>query len=93
MRKGEGALDDAVVDTANDLLIRCNWAARGGADFQAVWDSILKGHPLVASTSIETFTDDLRAQLEVRLINGQRLIYDPATNQYSVSWAPRRRPF
>jgi hypothetical protein len=35
----------------------------------------------------------MRHQLEVRLINGQRLIYDSATNQYSVSWSPRRRPF
>jgi hypothetical protein len=82
-----------VVETANDLLIRCTAAARGGADFEAVWSSILRGHPLVVSSPVETFTDDERPQLEVRLINGQRLIYDSASNQYSVSWAPRRRPF
>ena len=92
MGKREGALDDAVVDTANDLLIRCTWAARGGAAFQAVWDSILKGHPLVVSSPVQTLTDDLRSQLEVRLINGQRLVYDSTSNQYSVSWAPSRRP-
>jgi hypothetical protein len=89
---GRGARDDAVADTANDLLIRCTAAARGGADFQAVWDSILRGHPLVVSAPIETFTDDERPQREVRLINGQRLIHDPATNHYSVSRAARRRP-
>jgi hypothetical protein len=88
-----GEWDDAVVETANDLLIRCTAAARGGADFQAVWNSILRGHPLVVSSPVETFTDDERSQLEVRLINGQRLIYDVTSNQYSVSWAPRRRPF
>jgi len=77
-----------VVETANDLLIRCTTAARGGADFHAVWNSILRGHPLVVSLPIETFTDDERLQLEVRLISGQRLTYDPAANQYSVSWAP-----
>jgi len=64
-----------VVETANDLLVRCTAAARGGADFEAVWDSILRGHPLVVSAPVETFTDDERPQLEVRLINGQRLIY------------------
>jgi hypothetical protein len=92
-RKGSGGTSDAVVDTANDLLIRCTAAARGGADFEAVWDLILRGHPLVVSAPVETFTDDERPQLEVRLINGQRLTYDLASNQYAVSWAPRRRPF
>jgi len=91
--EGQWERDDAVAETANDLLVRCTAAARGGADFEAVWDSILRGHPLVVSAPVETFTDDERPQLEVRLINGQRLIYDPASNQYSVSWAPRRRPF
>jgi hypothetical protein len=82
-----------VVETANDLLIRCTATARGGADFAAVWSSILKRHPLVVSSPVQTVTDEMRHQLEVRLINGQRLIYDSATNQYSVSWSPRRRPF
>jgi hypothetical protein len=82
-----------VVETANDLLIRCTAAAHGGADFLAVWNSILKGHPLVVGAPVQTVTDEMRQQLEVRLINGQRIIYDSATNQYSVSWSPRRRPF
>lgn len=82
-----------MVETANDLLIRCTAAARGGADFQAVWNSILKGHPLVVSSPVQSVTDDMRSQCEVRLINGQRLIHDAAANQYSVLWAPRRRPF
>ena len=63
-----------MVDTANDLEIKCAAAARGAADFPAVWDSVLKGHPLVASPPVQTFTDDLRPQLEIRLINGQRLV-------------------
>jgi hypothetical protein len=82
-----------VVETANDLLMRCIAAARGGADFQVVWSSILQCHPLVVNAPVETFTYDERPQLEFRLINGQRLVYDPVGNQYSVSWAPRRRPF
>ena len=91
--EGRGELDDAVVGTANDLLIRCNAAAHLGADFPAVWKSILRGHPLVVGSPVQTVTDDMRSHLEIRLINGQRLIYDCAAKQYSVSWAPRRRPF
>jgi hypothetical protein len=82
-----------VVETANDLVIKCTAAARGGADFPAVWNSVLKGNPVVAGPPIQTFADDLHSQLQIRLINGQRLVYDPTSNQYSVSWAPSRRPF
>ena len=82
-----------MVETATDLVIKCTAAARGGAGFPAVWDSVLKGHPLVVGPPIQTFTDDLRSQLEIRLINGQRLVYDSTSNQYFASWAPSRRPF
>jgi hypothetical protein len=57
--KGGGALDDAVVETANDLVIRCTAAARRDDDFATVWNSILKGHPLVVSSPIQTFADDM----------------------------------
>ena len=82
--RAAGEPDDAVVETANDLLIRCIAAARGGADFQVVWSSILQCHPLVVSAPVETFNDDERPQLEVWLINGERLVYDPVSNRYSV---------
>jgi hypothetical protein len=82
-----------VVDTANDLVFKCTAAARDGADFPAVWDSVLRGNPLVVGPPIQTFTDEESPQLEIRLINGQRLVYDSSSNQYSVLWAPRRRSF
>jgi hypothetical protein len=85
--------DDAVVETANDLVIKCTAAARGGADFPAIWNSVLRAHPLVVGPPIQTFADDDVSQLEIRLINGQRLVYDSTSNQYSILWAPRRRPF
>ena len=85
--------DDAVVETANDLVIKCTAAARGGADFPAVWDSVLRAHPLVVGPPIQAFTDDDVPQLEIRLINGQRLVYNSTSDQYSILWAPRRRPF
>ena len=78
-----------MVETATDLVIKCTSAALGGADLPSAWNSVLKGPPLVVSEPIETFTDDLRSQLEIRLINGQRLVYDSASNQYSASWARR----
>jgi hypothetical protein len=84
---------DAVVETANDLAIKCTAAALSGADFPSVWDSVLRAHPLVVGPPIQTFTDDDVPNLEIRLINGQRLIYDSASNQYSVLWGPPRRPF
>jgi len=37
--------------------------------------------------------DAERPQLEIRLINGQRLIYNSISNEYAVSRAPRRRAF
>ena len=82
-----------MVETANDLLIRCNAAAHRDADFPAVWKSILRGHPLVVGSPVQTVTDDMLSHLEIPLINGQRLIYDSAAKQYYISWAPRRRPF
>jgi hypothetical protein len=42
----------------HDLAIRCSAAARSGADFPSVWNSVLKGHPLVVSPPVRTFSDD-----------------------------------
>jgi hypothetical protein len=67
--------------------------ARAGSDFPTVWDTVLKGHALVAGQPIQGFDDEERPQLEIQLINGQRLVYNSASKQYFVLWAPRRRPF
>ena len=80
-------------DTANDLVLKCTTMARAGADFPTVWDTVLKGHALVAGQPIQGFDDEERPQLEIQLINGQRLVYNSASKQYFVLWAPRRRPF
>jgi hypothetical protein len=82
-----------VVQTANDLVLKCTAAAKDGADFPTVWDLVLRGHPLVAGPPIQTFADGVGPQLEIRLINGQRLVYDSTSSQYSVLWAPSRRSF
>jgi hypothetical protein len=38
-----------VVETANDLAIKCTAAALSGADFPSVWDSVLRAHPLLSA--------------------------------------------
>ena len=82
-----------MAETANDLVLKCSAAARGGADFPTVWDAVLKGHALVVGPPIQTLDDEEHPQLEIRLINGQRLIYNSVSHEYGVSWVPRRRPF
>ena len=79
-------------ETSNDLVLRCNAAARAGADFPTIWDTVLSKNALVVGPPIQTFDDNL-PQLEIRLINGQRLVYSSTSNEYFVLWAPRRRPF
>jgi len=82
-----------VAETANDLVLKCTAVARDGADFPTVWDTVLKGHTLVVGPPIQTFDDEERPRLEIRLINGQRIVYSSESNEYFVLWTPRRRPF
>ena len=82
-----------MAETANDLVLKCTAIARTGADFPTVWDAVLKGHALVGGPPIQSFDDEERPQLEIQLINNQRLVYNPASNEYFVLSAPRRRPF
>jgi hypothetical protein len=67
--------------------------ARTGADFPTVWDAALKGHALIGGLPVQILNDEERPQLEIPLINGQRLAYNSASNEYLVLEAPRRRPF
>jgi hypothetical protein len=82
-----------VAETANDLVLKCAAAAQDGADFPAVWESILRRNPFVVSLPLQTFSDDEGPQIEVRLLSGQRIVYGSTSNEYSVLPAPRRRPF
>jgi len=82
-----------VAETANDLVLKCTAIARDGADFPTVWEAVLKKNALVVGPPVQTFDDEERAQLEIRLISGQRLVYKSDSNEYSVSLPPRYRPF
>jgi hypothetical protein len=59
----------------SDLLQTCIAAKRDGADFPTVWQTILRGHPLVIGPPVSRL-DDGAAVLEVSLINGQRIVHD-----------------
>jgi hypothetical protein len=84
-----------VAETANDLVLKCTATARDGANFPTVWETVLKRHPLVVGPPNQTFDfdDEERPQLEITLVNGQRLVYKSASNEYAVSLPPHRRPF
>jgi hypothetical protein len=63
---------------------KCTAAAQNGADFPTVWNTLLKPHPLVIGRPKQSLQDG-RAQLEISLITGQRLIFDSTSGQYSVA--------
>ena len=78
-----------MTETANDLLLKCTVLAKTGADFPTVWGNVLKGHALVAGPPTQILDDQMRPQLEIGLINGQRRIYNSAYKEYFVLEAPR----
>ncbi len=63
-----------------DLLSRCNAAASRGETFPAIWQTILQTSFLVKGTPIQASA----GRLEVRLINGQRLVYLSDAKEFSL---------
>jgi len=82
-----------MAETANDVVLKCTAMARTGADFPTVRDAVLKGHALVAGLPVQILDDEERPQLEIPLINGQRLVYNSAPNECFALGAQGRRPF
>ncbi|MFI4994868.1 MAG: hypothetical protein ACHQAQ_03680 [Hyphomicrobiales bacterium] len=72
-----------MVDTSNDLMLKCVAATRDGADFPTVWDTVLRPHALVLGPPIQTYRNDL-PHLEIQLISGQRLVYNSSSKEYFV---------
>jgi hypothetical protein len=72
-----------VHDAAHDLLTDCAEAMRQGADFPTVWNTVIKTHPSVMGPPVQHLDGD-RAQLRVRLISGQRLVFDSGAKQFSI---------
>jgi hypothetical protein len=72
-----------VYDAARELLAKCVEARRQGADFPTIWNTIIKSHPSVMGPPVQHLDGD-RAQLRVRLISGERLVFDSGAKEFSI---------
>ncbi len=68
---------------ANDLARLCTELVCGGNDFPTVWGTLLKGHSLVDGIPRQHH-DGERALLEIRLITGERLMFDADAKKFSI---------
>jgi len=68
---------------AHDLAQHCTELIRGGNDFPNVWTTLLKRHPLVDGIPQSKMLGG-RAVLEIRLITGERLLFDGDARKFSL---------
>ena len=77
------AKERAVYDAARELLGKCAEAMRQGADFPTVWNTVIKGDPSVMGPPVQHLDGD-RLQLRVRLISGERLVFDSGAKEFAI---------
>ncbi len=68
--------------SSDDLLRQCK-AAIQESDFPTVWDSLLRTHQLVVGPPVQYMNGD-RAELHVRLLTGERLIFDSSEKTFLI---------
>ena len=69
-----------------DLLVSsCNDAALAGRTFPEIWAALLRTAPLVAGVPIQRM-GDLNPVLEIPLITGHRIVYDPERREFSLTF-------
>jgi hypothetical protein len=73
-----------VATTADELLQACVAAAGSGADFPAIWRSVLKNHHFVAGLPVQHVADGAPI-LHVPLLSGQSIIVGPGQGDYRLS--------
>lgn len=61
----------------------CTELVRKGNDFPTVWTTLLKGHPLVNGIP-ESRLEGRRPMLVIRLITGERLLFDSESKKFGV---------
>lgn len=61
----------------------CTELVQDGNDFPVVWDTVLKGHPLVEDIPRSRLADP-RTLLEIQLVTGERLVFDGTRKKFSV---------
>jgi hypothetical protein len=72
-----------VTERADDLARLCTEIVRKGGIFPTVWQTLLKGHPLVDGIP-RSRMDGNRSVLEIRLITGEWLVFDGDAKRFSV---------
>ena len=68
---------------AQDLAALCTELVRKGNDFPTVWMTALKAHTLVDGIP-QSVHEGKRALLEIRLITGERLVFDGERKIFTV---------
>ena len=71
------------MERAEDLARVCTDAVRRGEDFPTVWHALLKSHPLIDGLPRQRM-EGKRSVLEIRLITGERLVFDGDAKRFSV---------
>ncbi|PTE06959.1 hypothetical protein [Mesorhizobium helmanticense] len=66
-----------MADVISKLVRECNAARGKGVDFPTIWQTVLKAHPYVAGHPKQGLNDS-GPFLEVPLITGRHLVYDPS---------------
>ena len=70
-------------ERAHDLAQQCTELVRGGNDFPDIWTTMLKRHPLVDGIPQSKMLGG-RAVLKIRLITGERLLFDGDARRFSL---------
>ena len=70
-------------ERAIDLASHCTDMVRKGEDFPTVWQARLKSHPLIDGIPQQT-REGNQNLLEIRLITGERLVFDADAKRFSI---------
>ena len=70
-------------ERSHDLALLCTELVRKGNDFPIVWSTVLKGNPLVDDIPHSTL-EGKRPLLEIKLVTGERLVFDGDSKKFSV---------
>jgi hypothetical protein len=70
-------------ERAHDLAELCTELVRNGNDFPTVWNTVLKGNALVDGIP-QSRHENARALLEIRLITGERLVFDGDAKKFNI---------
>jgi hypothetical protein len=70
-------------ERASDLARTCTELVRSGNDFPTIWLTRLKGHPLVDGIPHQRIAGT-QSLLDIRLITGERLVFDGDARKFSL---------